>query len=130
MRSGTRMIAVILCLMLLLTGCEISFESIGLGKLDAMFGDDAIICSVTAIEQDLLTVEVLSADNYYDAGDILLVDCSAIGGASGLRVGDTITFTYDYITGVIVRGDSPYILVDSIGATEYVPPETGETATE
>ncbi len=127
MRRRTGLLAGLLSLLLLLTGCELSLSSLGLGKVEELLNSDPIVCTVTAVEQGVFTVQVLSADSHYDAEDILFLDCTGISGASVFRVGDTITFSYDYLTAVTVRNDTPYIVPDTIAETEYVPPETMET---
>lgn len=128
MRKWIALFTALLCTALLLTGCELSLSSIGLGKVEELISSDPIICTVTAVEQGVLTLEVLSPDSHYDAEDALLLDCTGISGASAFRVGDTITFTYDYLTAVTVRSDIPYIVPDSVSRAEYSPPVTEETA--
>lgn len=128
MRKWIALFTALLCTALLLTGCELSLSSIGLGKVEELISSDPIICTVTAVEQGVLTLEVLSPDSHYDVEDVLLLDCTGISGASAFRVGDTITFTYDYLTAVTVRSDVPYIVPDSVSRAEYTPPVTGETA--
>lgn len=128
MRKWITLLTALLCLTLLLTGCELSLSSIGLGKVEELISSDPIICTVTAVEQGVLTLEVLSPDSHYDAEDVLLLDCTGISGASAFRVGDTITFTYDYLTAVTVRSDMPYIVPDSVSSAEYTAPVTEETA--
>lgn len=118
------LLSLFLSFLLLFSGCSVSLESLGLGKLEEMLSNDPIVCAVTAREGSLLTVQVLSADGHYDEGDTLYVDCTGTSGS--FAVGDTVTFTYDYVHSVTVLEDLPYIVVDAISAAEYVPPETTE----
>lgn len=122
----TFLLSLFLSLSLLLTGCGSVLESLGLGKLNEMLNSDPIVCVITAKDGQTLTVEVLAADGHYDQGDTLFVDYAGISGATAISVGDTITFTYDYIHDVTVREDTPYILADAISPTDYTPPETAD----
>lgn len=128
MKFRMRLLALFLCMVTLLSGCSISLESIGLGKLSEFIGNSPIICRVTGKEGQLLTVEVLSSDSHYDEGDILYVQYSSIVGAKSISIGDIITFTYDYMDDVTVLEKEPLIQADSIVPTEYVPPDTEESA--
>lgn len=123
MKRSLRLSALILTVCLLFTGCSISLDSLGLGKLKNLFSDEDIVCVITAKNDKLLTVEVLSPDSHYDPGDSLYVQYTAITGATSLNVGDYVTFTYDYITGVSEKLGDPYILADTISPTEYIPTE-------
>ncbi len=129
MKYRIKLIPLILCITTLLSGCSISLESIGLGKLSKFIGNDPLICKITEKDGQLLTMEVLSPDSHYDEGDILYVQYSSITGAKGVSVGDTVTFEYDYLEDVTVMEKEPLIKTESITPTEYIPPET-EEATE
>lgn len=124
------LLAGLLSFVLLLTGCKFSLSSLGLGKVEDIFSDNPIVCTITAIDQSIFTVQVLSADSHYDEEDILLLDCASVRGAAAFRVGDIITFSYDYLNDVTVRNDAPYIVPESVAATEYTPPTTEETGTD
>lgn len=127
MHKRTGLFAGMLCLLFLLTGCELSLSSLGLGKVEELLNSDPIICIITTVDQGVLTAQVLSGDHHYDPEDTLYLDCTGISGVSAFRVGDTITFSYDYLTAVTVHGDTPYIIPDSISGAEYIPPATEET---
>lgn len=130
MKYNIRILALFLCIAVLLSGCSISLESVGLDKLSKFIGNDPIICRVTAKDGQLLTMEVLSPDSHYDEGDVLYVQYSSITGAKSISVGDTVTFTYDYIEDVTVMEKEPFIKAESITPTEYIPPVTEEDADE
>ena len=131
MRKKAILILLVCVSLLMMAGCSLSLDSLGLGsleeKLDGLLGSNPIICSVTAIDGHILTVEVLSPDGHYDEEDLLYLNCAAIEDISFLRPGNTITFTYDYVTGVTVKNDEPFILVTSLSPATYVPPVTEES---
>lgn len=120
----------ILALILSLSACGFSLDSIDLGPLDDFFSKDPIVCSVLEKDGQELKLLVLSSDGYYDVEDKLLVSYSTISGGTSVKVGDIVTFSYDYLTDVTVKGDYPYIVVDSIEHTDYTPtePPTEEAA--
>ncbi len=124
MKRSIRLLALVLCVVTLLSGCGFSLDSVLPEKLKGLLGGGDIICQVTEKEGQLLTVEVLSPDSHYDEGDILYVQYTSITGGKSISTGDIITFTYDYLEGVTVKNDEPFILADSISPTEYTPPET------
>lgn len=108
-------------------GCNFSLESLGLGKVEEFFDDSPIICKITEKEGKVLKVVVLSHDGHYDKDDTLYVDYNALPENGSLKNGEIITFTYDYINKVTVKNDLPYILVDTIEITQYIPPVTEAT---
>lgn len=112
---------IVLSMAVLLAGCGLSLESVDLGPLNGLLKKDPIVCSVLEKEDQQLKLVVLSSDGYYDVDDELLVSYSSISGGTSVNVGDIITFSYDYLTDVTVKGDYPYIVVDSIQHTDFTP---------
>ena len=122
----------VLAAMLSLAACSFSMDSISLGPLDDIFKKDPIVCSVLEKNGQELTLLVLASDGHYDVDDELLVSYSTISGGSSVKVGDTVTFSYDYLTDVTAKGKFPYIVVDSIEHTDFTPtePPTEESTEE
>ncbi|MCI6729880.1 MAG: hypothetical protein SOY32_02365 [Candidatus Faecousia sp.] len=112
-------LSLLLCL-LLLGACGFSLDSL-------LPEEKQLICRVTAKDGQALTVQVLSADSHYDEEELLIVRYHAISGGRELSVGDTITFTYDYLNDVTVQNDTPCIAVSSVTKTQWIPPETTQS---
>ena len=114
---------IVLSMVVLLAGCGFSLESVDLGPLNGLLKNEPIVCSVLEKEDQQLKLVVLSSDGYYDVDDELLVSFSSISGGTRVNVGDSVTFSYDYLTDVTVRGDYPYSVVQSIQHTDFSPTE-------
>lgn len=126
MKRFLSILALLMTLTLLLTGCELPIPDIDIPFITS----DPIVCLVTAKEERTLTVEVQCEDRHYDEGDTLIINYLTIQNGSAVNPGDQITFDYDYMNKVSVRGDYPYIQVESVTITHWDPPETTEESPE
>lgn len=106
---------------LLLSACRFPAPSLDL------FQNGPIVCQVMQKDGQTLTVQVLSPDSHYDEAETLLVAYRTILGGSAVSPGDQITFSYHYNQDVTVKGDLPYITVESITLTQWPPADTGKT---
>lgn len=126
MRNRNKVIALLLICVLLLSGCELNLPG-PLQKFTKFLDDSPIVCVVTAKEGLTLTVEVQSPDSHYDEGDTLTVIYQTIQNGKEIRIGDQITFSYDYMTDVTVRNDDPCIKTEVVTLTQWEPTVPAET---
>ena len=113
-------IGLLLCLTLF-SACQFSLPSLDL------FQSDPIVCQVIQKDGQTLTVQVLSPDSHYDEEETLLVAYRPILGGNAVSPGDQITFSYLYNQDVTVKGDLPYITVESVTLTQWTPETAGAT---
>lgn len=115
-------IAMIIWLLLVplfvLTAC--GSDPLGLGDL----GEDALVCKITGKDRQELTVTVMDGDLHYDPDEVLMVKYHGLEGGTELKVGDHISFIYDYLNDVTVKNGYPYINVDTVTVTQWTPLET------
>ncbi len=117
--SMKRVLVFLLCLMpFVLCACDLPVD---------ILEEKAIVCQVTAKEQQELTVVVQSPDIHYDEGDALVIRYAHVNDNKTVAVGNQITFTYDYLQDVTTRNDLPYLTVESVSLTQWTPPATEAT---
>lgn len=112
----------------LLCGCSLTDRLLGLvpEKIKDKLGlnNKEIVCLVESMEDKQLTVVVVSPDSHFDESDELIVDYDV---ANGIRPGDAVTFTYDYLNDVTSQGKYARIRVGQVIETTYTPPPTTES---
>lgn len=114
-----RTLVLLMCLMpFVLCACDLPVD---------ILGEKDIICQVTAKEQQELTVVVQSPDIHYDEGDTLVIRYEHVNDKKTVAVGNQITFAYDYLQDVTTKNDLPYLKVESISLTQWIPPATEAT---
>ncbi len=116
-----RILVLLMCLMpFVLCACDLPVD---------ILEEKAIVCQVTAKEQQELTVVVQSPDSHYDEGDTLVIQYQQVTDKKAVAVGSQITFTYDYLQDVTAKNDLPFLKVESISLTQWTPPATEPSET-
>lgn len=126
MKRVISLTAMLMALCFILMGCSFELPEVKIPFLSS----DPIVCVITAKDARSLTVEVQCADSHYDEGDKLIVNYQTIQNGNALNIGDQITFEYDYMNKVTVKGDYPCIEVETVTLTHWEPPVTEETESE
>lgn len=116
------------CALLTFAGCNTSIRNTVEGQeatLPPLRVDSTLICSVTSVEGNRCAAVVLEGNNNYEKDDIVYITYNAVAKKLTPRVGDVITFTYNYVTGVSTYNKKPHIQTEEITIIDdYVPPAT------
>ena len=111
-----RVFKLLLCVTLvlaLLTGCGI--ESISMPDLPKIqLGRSQLTGTVEHVNGRTCRVMITEGDSHFDSEDIIQLTYTNLVGSKSVAVGNTVSFSYDYVSQVAEYLGSPHITVNQV----------------
>ena len=81
------------------------------------YDESTLVGQVEYVNGRTCRISILEGDGHYDAAaekreaDVIFVTYASLDGSKSVQVGNTVTFTYSYVTDVTERDGTPHISV-------------------